>query len=208
MLAGGVAKRSGIRLRTAYRRRRRHSCRGRHATRQRAPDPPELRRTAALRQAQGRPERSRRADVPPESPVAARAAPCRALRGRNGEPLTPFCAASFQIVTAILRGHPDQEAVRAPAPPAIRLKRAFALHADGPLARRKNAGENLDSSEPDAQVSNNKSVRQRRSGAPWGAYVRVASLRQPERRRVSPRSFPQLWKKMWKSPDFRFATPA
>jgi hypothetical protein len=54
--------------------------------------------------------------------------PVQCLRRRNGQALTPLCAAPLEDVPAVLRGHPGQEAMSAPPPAAIRLKRAFTLH--------------------------------------------------------------------------------
>lgn len=52
------------------------------------------------------------------------------LRRGNGQALAPFCAPSLDNQTAVLRSHPGQEAMGAPPPAAIRLKRAFTLHND------------------------------------------------------------------------------
>lgn len=138
---------------------------------------PEFRRETILRHAQGRRERSRTAKAPPQSPVAARS-PRQGLGRRNGQALAPFGATTLEDVSSVLRGHSHQEAVGAPPAAAVRLKRAFTLHNSRTPARRKNAGENLDSSEPSSRVSNKRRV----SAVVWrrcGPYVRVASLRLP-----------------------------
>ena len=116
---------------------------------------PELRRETTLRDAQRCRERSRTAKTPPESPVDARS-PRQGLGRRNGQALAPFGAPSLEDVASVLRGHSHQEAVSAPPAAAIRLKRAFTLHNSRTPARRKNAGENLDSSEPSSRVSNKR----------------------------------------------------
>src|SRR4029453_15664535 len=77
-----------------------------------------------------RPQLRSSANVPPTSPIVPRGAPCRALRRGNGQALAPFCAASLENQAAVFRSHPGQEAMSAPAPAAIRLKRAFTLHND------------------------------------------------------------------------------
>ena len=51
-----------------------------------------------------------------------------ALEFITDEALAALGAAALQDVTAVLRGHAHQEAVGAATAPAIRLKRAFALH--------------------------------------------------------------------------------
>jgi hypothetical protein len=47
---------------------------------------------------------------------------------RNGETLATLRPTALQHLAAVLRGHPDQEAVGLLPPAAVRLKCTFALH--------------------------------------------------------------------------------
>src|SRR5688572_28323891 len=70
-------------------------------------------------------------EVAARVPGGCKRLPRAGLGGGNGEALTTLGAAPFEHMTAVLRRHPHQKAVRAPAAAIIGLKRAFALHVLG-----------------------------------------------------------------------------
>ena len=120
-----------------------------------------------------------------------------ALSGvRNREPLATLRATALQDLPAVLGGHTDQKAVGFLAVPTVRLKCTFALGHDcetsgAELAERRN----LDSSEPTIRVSIAGGGNAMLSSVPR----ELTNAEFGWAGRGSPRSFPQLWKKMWKS---------
>ena len=84
---------------------------------------------------------------------------------------------------------------------SIRLERP--LHVICPPASTKNLRRNLNSNQPLPRVSTN--VAASTDGFVTAEMVCYSPFPCELKRRVSPRSFPQLWKKMWKSQDFRLA---
>jgi hypothetical protein len=73
----------------------------------------------------------------------------------------------------------------------------------GSLAAKDYRRRNLDSNHGAEYCQSFRGLPPRLSGAPALCYSRVPCAR----RRVSPRSFPQLWKKMWKSKGFPAVLP-
>src|SRR5262249_6620222 len=114
-------------------------------------------------------------------------------RMRHGEPLAALGATALEHLTPVLGRHAYQEAMGLLPALAVRLKCAFTLHdcagtSAAILAKRRNSN----SSGPLPEVS---------IAARKPPMLQSGPRCLPEGvRRVSPRSFPQLWKKMWKSP--------
>jgi hypothetical protein len=107
-----------------------------------------------------------------------------ALWRGDSQPFAAFRAAAFQHQTAVFGSHSGQESVSLLAMPAVGLESAF--HDVGPLERAENAQRNVDFNGGRELVS-------------IGSGAVLKSLFSCDARRVSPRSFPQLWKKLWKS---------
>jgi hypothetical protein len=88
--------------------------------------------------------------------------------------------------------------MRALAAPAIWLERH--THCRNPLQRKNKNGRNVDPIQRIGRCQSATPVP--RHGCPSLSAV-VQSRPPAYRRRGSPRSFPQLWKKMWKSTGFK-----
>jgi hypothetical protein len=84
--------------------------------------------------------------------------------------------------------------MRSLAAASVRLERH--THGREPLLRKKDSGENLNSTQTAETVSIARVVVASRN-----RVLQSLPLRR-HGRRVTPRSFPQLWKKMWKSKGF------
>lgn len=117
-------------------------------------------------------------------------------RRRHREPLATLGAPALQHEPTVLRGHPHEKTVRAAAATAIRLERT--LHDRGSPATAKTLTRNEDSN----RLLGSMSIESRASAAfvppPGVWYIRVPAIS----RRGSPRSFPQLWKRLWKTNGF------
>lgn len=126
----------------------------------------------------------------------ARGRRCSLRFRRNREPLAPFGAPALQHETAVLGRHAHQKPMGPATVPTIRLESN--AHDLGFPAANEGRRRNLDSNQALSPVSMTGLP-----GAPVVGFRTVCYSRLPcGRRRVSPRSFPQLWKKMWKSQGF------
>jgi hypothetical protein len=127
----------------------------------------------------------------------------RLPRSGHSEALPPLRAPPGQDLPALLGRHPHEKPVGSLAVPAVRLKCAYALGHDS-----KTSVAGLLETRETQIVTNPGQGCQR-------VIVRLESLCYspspatfpPGGRRVSPRRFPQLWKKLWKSIGAKVAKP-
>jgi hypothetical protein len=123
-------------------------------------------------------------------------APLSSAGRRDGEALATLRPAALEDLPTVLGGHSHKETVGLLAAMAIRLKCTFALHDFwNPCSGSEQIGET-------EIVANRRRECQLQpaTGGPVcaGQTAMVQSVPRCGRR-VSPRSFPQLWKKLWKS---------
>jgi hypothetical protein len=125
------------------------------------------------------------------------------LRARNGQALAPFCAPALQHEPAVLGGHPRQEAVSLLTATAVGLESA--LHVWSPVTvekvRSKRKYYRLETSTVNRRAATWRAARDAKGGF-WRSFGAVLHCPPCDARRVSPRRFPQLWKKLWKSLGF------
>jgi hypothetical protein len=119
---------------------------------------------------------------------------------RNCKPLATLGSAAFEYQPSLLRAHAHQKPVGALPAATVWLERT--LHDVGSLEVNEDVRRNLDTSQAARRLSIARRIRGLRAAV---CHRPVAMLESPpcELRRVTPRSFPQLWKKMWKSQGFR-----
>jgi hypothetical protein len=114
------------------------------------------------------------------------------LLAADREALAALCATPLQHEAAVLRAHPNQEAVRPFAATRIRLKSALALHDTSTTETSRENELSMVAKLPEECQS-------------WWSVLQSASSRFPRTPSdplhaclVCPHSFPHLWKNLWK----------